>query len=138
MGNTPEYTKRAINNYNNKFDRLAVNTPKGTKERIKKLTGLSCNAYASALILSDLERLEKEQSTGKAEQEQEEEQNLIVKPEAEPKQEIKQPEYNDDFHKKLQELDKDDWEKAAALINAQREKSKAEQNQDKAEQQVPF
>ena len=65
MGNTPEYIKRAINNYNNKFDRLAINTPKGTKERIKRLTGLSCNAYASELILTDLERLENEQSKQK-------------------------------------------------------------------------
>lgn len=58
MGNTPEYTKRAINNYNAKFDRIAVNMPKGTKERIKELTGKSCNAFISALVLAELERLE--------------------------------------------------------------------------------
>lgn len=58
MGNTPEYTKRAINNYNAKFDRIAVNLPKGTKERIKKITGKSCNAFASALIIAELDRLE--------------------------------------------------------------------------------
>lgn len=58
MGNTPEYTKRAINNYNAKFDRIAVNMPKGTKEKIKELTGKSCNAFISALVLAELEHLE--------------------------------------------------------------------------------
>lgn len=57
MGKTPEYTKKAINNYNSKFDRIAVNLPIGTKDRIKELTGKSCNAYISALVLADLNRL---------------------------------------------------------------------------------
>lgn len=58
MGKTPEYTKNAINKYNSKFDRIAVNLPIGTKDRIKELTGKSCNAYISALVLADLGRLE--------------------------------------------------------------------------------
>ena len=58
MGKTPEYTKKAINNYNAKFDRIAVNLPKGTKERIKELTRQSCNAYISSLVITELERLE--------------------------------------------------------------------------------
>lgn len=58
MGKVPEYNLRAINNYNAKFDRVAVNLPKGSKERIKELTGKSCNAYISALVLADLDRLE--------------------------------------------------------------------------------
>ena len=57
---TPQYTKDAINRYNAKFDRLAVNLPKGTKERIKTLTGKSGNAYICELVLDDLERLENE------------------------------------------------------------------------------
>ena len=63
MGVTPEYTKKAINKYNSKFDRIAVNLPIGTKERIKELTGKSCNAYISDLVLADLERLENEKSS---------------------------------------------------------------------------
>ena len=55
---TPEYTKRAINKYNEKFDRIAVNLPKGTKERIKDLTGESCNAYISKLVMESLEKIE--------------------------------------------------------------------------------
>ena len=58
MGVTPEYTKKAINKYNSKFDRIAVNIPIGTKGRIKELTGKSCNAYISELVLAELERLE--------------------------------------------------------------------------------
>lgn len=58
MGKTPEYTKNAINKYNAKFDRIAVNLPKGTKEKIKELTGKSCNSYISALVLENLEQLE--------------------------------------------------------------------------------
>ena len=63
MGVTPEYTKKAINKYNSKFDRIAVNLPIGTKERIKELTGKSCNAYISELVLAELERLESDKSS---------------------------------------------------------------------------
>ena len=63
MGVTPEYTKKAINKYNSKFDRIAVNLPIGTKERIKELTGKSCNAYISDLVLAELERLERRKSS---------------------------------------------------------------------------
>lgn len=61
---TPQYTKDAIKRYNAKFDRLAVNLPKGTKERIKALTGKSGNAYITALVLDDLGRLEGIQDAG--------------------------------------------------------------------------
>ena len=55
---TKESTKRAINKYNKKFDRIAVNLPIGTKKRIRELTGKSCNAFISALVLKELERIE--------------------------------------------------------------------------------
>lgn len=58
MGETPEYTKKAIQKYNSKFDRVAVNLPKGSKERIKKLTGKSCSAFMAELALAELDRLE--------------------------------------------------------------------------------
>lgn len=57
MAKTPEYTRKAIQNYNNKFDRIAVNLPKGTKQEIKDLTGKSCNAFISALVIKELERI---------------------------------------------------------------------------------
>lgn len=58
MGETPEYTKRAIQKYNSKFDRVAVNLPKGSKDRIKELTGKSCSAFMAELALAELDRLE--------------------------------------------------------------------------------
>ena len=63
MGVTHEYIKKAINKYNSKFDRIAVNLPIGTKERIKELTGKSCNAYISELVLAELERIERSKSS---------------------------------------------------------------------------
>lgn len=55
---TPDYTRRAINNYNSKFDRITVNFPKGTKERIKTTTGESAGGFAIKCVLAELERLE--------------------------------------------------------------------------------
>ena len=59
MGRTPEYTKYAINKYNAKFDRVAVNLPKGTKERIKELTGMSCNAFIKETVVKELDKIER-------------------------------------------------------------------------------
>lgn len=70
MGKVPEYNLRAINKYNAKFDRIAVNLPKGTKERIKELTGKSCNAYLSELALADLDRLEQFKPEGERTEQQ--------------------------------------------------------------------
>ena len=41
-----------------KYDRVSVVLPDKTKDRIKELTGKSCNAYISALVLADLDLLE--------------------------------------------------------------------------------
>ena len=57
MNKTPNYTKNAVNKYNSKFDRIAVNLPKGTKEEIKQLTGKSCNAFISSLVIGELEQI---------------------------------------------------------------------------------
>lgn len=71
MAKTPEYTKNAIQKYNNKFDRIAVNLPKGTKERIKELTGKSCNAYISELVIKDLETLKGKEAEPSGSQQEE-------------------------------------------------------------------
>ena len=52
---TADYTKKAIKKYNAKFDRVAVNLPKGTKERIKS-KGESINGYITRLVLADLDK----------------------------------------------------------------------------------
>lgn len=56
---TPDYTRKAINKYNDKFDRITVNFPKGTKERIKELTGKTAGGFAVESVLLRLDELEK-------------------------------------------------------------------------------
>lgn len=62
-GKTPEYTKKAIQNYNNKFDRIAVNLEKGSKEWIKENTGKSCNKFFVDLFQEFKRKYEEEQNT---------------------------------------------------------------------------
>lgn len=58
---TPNYTRAAIDRYNSKYDRITVNFPKGTKERIKELTGDSAGGFAVKCVIKELERLEKQE-----------------------------------------------------------------------------
>ena len=57
MAKTPDYTRRAVENYRNKFDLIQVRLPKGTKERIIN-AGEVANDYITSLVLADLERRE--------------------------------------------------------------------------------
>ena len=59
---TPDYTRRAIDNYNARFDRITVNFPKGTKEKIKELTGESAGGFAVKCVIEELERIENGQA----------------------------------------------------------------------------
>ena len=56
---TPEYTRRAIANYQAKFDRVNINLEKGLKDRFKELSNESINACVNRLIKEEIERLEK-------------------------------------------------------------------------------
>lgn len=58
MATTPEYTKRAVNNYRNKFDLVQLRMPKGTRERIEAKTTETLNVYINRLISKDLEQQE--------------------------------------------------------------------------------
>lgn len=58
MTNTPTYTRKAIDKYREKFDVVSVRLEKGLKDKIKELTGKSCNVYINELVLADLARLE--------------------------------------------------------------------------------
>ena len=58
MTPTPEYTKRAVNNYRNKFDVIQLRMPKGTRERIEAQTKETLNVYVNRIIQEDLERQE--------------------------------------------------------------------------------
>ena len=57
---TPEYTRKAIEKYHSKHDRIMVSLEKGSKEWIKNNTGLSCNAFFKQLfnsfVLKPIER----------------------------------------------------------------------------------
>lgn len=57
---TPGYTRAAIDRYNAKYDRITVNFPKGTKEKIKELTGKTAGGFAVDCVLKELEKLEKQ------------------------------------------------------------------------------
>ena len=56
---TPEYTRRAIANYQAKFDRVNINLEKGLKDRFKELSNESINACVNRLIREEIARLEK-------------------------------------------------------------------------------
>ncbi len=52
MGKTPEYTKKAVNNYRDKFDFIQVRFPKGTRKRLEGKGNI--NDYICGLVLADL------------------------------------------------------------------------------------
>lgn len=47
----------------NKYDRVSATLPKGTAERIKAL-GLSVNGLINSLVIAELERLERDKTSG--------------------------------------------------------------------------
>lgn len=55
MAKTPDYTKKAVKDYQNKFDLVQVRFPKGTKERLQKLTNASVNNYIVDAVLVSIE-----------------------------------------------------------------------------------
>lgn len=57
MSKTPDYTKKAINKYNAQFDRLTINLPKGTKERIEAVLkdGQSVSNYCVQAVLNAID-----------------------------------------------------------------------------------
>lgn len=60
MGKTPEYTKKAINNYRDKFDFIQIRFPKGTKDRLQSADVGNINDYVVKCVL---EKLNNEEST---------------------------------------------------------------------------
>lgn len=59
---TPNYTKKAVANYRNKFDIQQLRLPKGTKEQITaKYGNISVNDYIVGLVLADLETHQEQQ-----------------------------------------------------------------------------
>lgn len=54
MGKVPEYTKKAVKKYDSKFDKVLLRLPYGVADLIRKELKISCNAYITELVLSDL------------------------------------------------------------------------------------
>lgn len=131
---TPDYIKKAHNNYNAKFDLIQVKLPKGTKERIKEITDMSYNEYVKSVVLVDLDRLEREEKTV-----QESIQNAQITPENPEVKKITEPEQkplktaNKDVkteQEKQKEL-QDIYQKKSAAMDAWRQKEANKKEQEK-------
>jgi hypothetical protein len=55
---TKSYTRKAIDDYNAKKDKILLTFDKGIKKKIEDLTGQKATVFISALVLKELERLE--------------------------------------------------------------------------------
>ena len=69
---TKSSTRAAIKKYNEKFERMTVRMPKGTRERIKSVTNESYNAYVNRLTLEDLKKVRNTDISREAQREDEE------------------------------------------------------------------
>lgn len=54
--------RKAVANFMTTVDRINCQFPLGTKERIKKLTGMSCNAFIKQTIVRELDKIERKQA----------------------------------------------------------------------------
>lgn len=55
---TSESTRKAIEKYNQQFERLTVRLPKGTSDKVRMLTGESVNALVNRLIAAEIAKHE--------------------------------------------------------------------------------
>lgn len=53
---TPEYIRKAVKKYNDKFDKIMVRLPAGYADIIREQIGISGNAYINKLVYDDLNR----------------------------------------------------------------------------------
>lgn len=65
MEKTPDYIKKAVNNYRDKFDIIQVRLPKGTKEKLKELGNV--NEYIVKCVMQSLDGSQNDNSTTKTE-----------------------------------------------------------------------
>lgn len=61
---TPAYTRKAIANYQSKFDRIPVNLPLGSKQWIREKTGMSGNALLKKLFMEYRQQIDENGSGG--------------------------------------------------------------------------
>ena len=65
----PEYTekqkeqrRKAVAYFMKTVDRVNCQLPLGTKERIKELTGKSCNAFIKEVVVKELDKIERKRA----------------------------------------------------------------------------
>lgn len=56
-----EQRRKAVGAFMETVDRVNCQFPKGTKERIKNLTGKSCNAFIKETVVRELDKIERKQ-----------------------------------------------------------------------------
>ena len=84
MGKTPDYVKKAVNNYRDKFDIIQIRFPKGTKDRIIASGAKNVNDYVVRCVLDALSSDGVSSEIGEPEQPTEPDK---IEPEAEPSSE---------------------------------------------------
>lgn len=57
--------KNAVTRYQKTVDRVNCLFPLGTKDRIKELTGKTCNAFIKETIINELNKIERKQAREK-------------------------------------------------------------------------
>lgn len=57
MTDTPDYTRKAVDNYRKKFDMMQLRLPKGTKNRIEKHSS-NVHEFVFSCVMKELDRLE--------------------------------------------------------------------------------
>lgn len=65
MEKTPDYIKKSVNNYRDKFDIIQVRFPKETKEKLKELGNV--NEYIVKCVMQSLDGTQNDNSTTKTE-----------------------------------------------------------------------
>ena len=54
-----EQRRKAVADFMKTVDRVNCQLPLGTKERIKELTGMSCNAFIKETVIKELDKIER-------------------------------------------------------------------------------
>lgn len=54
-----EQRRKAVADFMKTVDRVNCQLPLGTKERIKELTGMSCNAFIKETVVKELDKIER-------------------------------------------------------------------------------
>lgn len=54
--------RKAVADFMETVDRVNCQFPKGTKVRIKELTGMSCNAFIKQTVVRELDKIERKKA----------------------------------------------------------------------------